>query len=511
MTAAYFQQRVLKHWWFIVLCVALAMLGAVAEVVLVAPTYVARARLAVSQTSIVITAEESAHVNSTPFLAKVAASLPGVSVATLKTEVTSTPVPGTVYFDVFVSDHSPSRAALIANTIAQALVVDARDSQEQPNLVARQMMESAVSDAQTSLNDAITHFNQLEASGAASPHELMIAKATMNEMETRYLDTTQAMVNLQLKQAIQYYLLTIEQPATVEAETVKPSHTLVISLALGIGVLAGILGLLLSDLFVDYVRPLTNLANDVPWEALGRVKARPGGVVAIPDDREGFQGALNSLRFVDLAEPARRIAVVGLGRTDAASEVAAGLALAAAASELRTLLIDAAFPQGTQAQRFGANAQPGLTEALLEARERGDAAAPGQYLQSPNTVAMRDLRLLTTGNAPAISAKVAGASALTTQVYALAQRIGAQITIIDLAAPGRLREMAHLASGADAVVVVVDLRTARRADVTRANNALTAAQANVVGYVVAESADSSAPIRARDARAQGKVVKAVAP
>lgn len=516
MKAASLQRRVLKHWWFLALCMVLAILGAVANLVILPTTYSARTRIALGLPSTMLVAtqyiaSQTSLVTTHEFLSEVAKNLPDIPEATLAKEVSATTVSGTQLFDVVVLDHSPTRAARIANAVAEQLVLDARNTQVQLNVAAHQQMLSAVNEAQTALNAAIENVRQLEASGTASPQELTTARATQDELQLRYVNAVQGLVNLDVDEAATIYLLRIVQPATAAAVTVKPSRSLVIGLALALGALAGIVGLLVSDLFVEYLRPLTNVANEVPWEALGRVKTHPASEVAVPDDREGFQGTVNALRFLDLGAPARRIAVVGLGRADATSEVAAGIALAAAAVGQRTLLVDAAFPQGAQAQRFGVNAQPGLTEALLEAHERGDAAAPGQYLQSPQTVAMPDLRLMTTGNAPTISPTVAGAPAFGAQVFGLAQRIGAQVSVVDLSAPGRLKEMAQFAAAADAVVVVIDLRTARRADVSRAAAALNAAQAHVVGCVVAESGAATAPASASGAPRAGKVVRAVAP
>lgn len=516
MNAASLRRRVLKYWWFLALCTVLAIFGAVADILVLPPTYVATTRLTLTLPSTVIVATqfvatETSLVSTPAFLSEVAKNLPGISEATLAKEVSASGVSGTQLFDVTVTDKNAARAVLIANTVAEQLVLDVRDTQAQQNLQGHQQMQSAVEQAQAALNASIENVRQLEASGTATPQELAVAKATQDELQLRFINAVQGLVNLDITEAATLYLLRIVRPATTAAVKVKPSRSLVVGLAPVLGLLAGIVGLMASELFVEYLRPLTAAPNEVPWEALGRVKAHPTSTIAIPDDREGFQGIVNALRFLDLAAPARHIAVMGLGRVDAASEVAAGIALATAAAGQRTLLIDAAFPQGSQAQRFGSNAQPGLTEALLEAHERGNEAAPGQYLQSPRTITMPDLRLLTTGNAPTISANVAGAPALGAQVFGLAQRLGAQVSVVDLSAPGRVKEMAQLAAGADAVVVVIDVRAARYIDVTRAADALTAAQTHVVGYVVVESGATSNATSANDASRVGKIARTVAP
>lgn len=519
MRLVHYQQRVLKHWWFIALCVALAGLGAVINLVVVPTTYAARTRLVLDlpATSLVASQQfiltQTNYATSTELLAEVAQKVPGVTEAMLVKEVSADPVSGTDMFEVAVLDTNPARGALIANTLAEQMIIDARENETRMNIAALEMMQTNVDNAQHDLNVAKANLQSLRDNNA-TPQQLFTASALVDEAQTRYLNTVQGLVDLQINQAVYLYGLRIVQFATASAAAAQPPRTLVIGLALSLGVLAGIIGLLVSDLFNEQFRLISDPTEVVPWEALGRVKtqgAASGQSVAMPMDREGFESVFMSLRFLDLAAPVRRIAVVSVGRPDATSEVAAGLALAGASSGQRTLLVDAAFPGGSQAQRFGANPRPGLTEALLDARQQGDAATPGQYLQSPTTVAAPDLRLLTTGAAPAVAPSVAGAPALREQVYALAQRSGADLIILDLSMPGRVKGMAQLAAGADAVVVVVDLSVARRADVARAAQALTDAQAPVVGCVIAQSAPGAAPTHIQSPDQQrNKIARTVA-
>jgi Mrp family chromosome partitioning ATPase len=499
----------------------LAAVGAVINLIIVPPTYAVRARLEVDfsstsvQSSLVIANYVGTQINyiqTKPFLQGVAASIPGVTVATLAKEISADPITGSQFFEIVVNDTNPNRGALIANTVASKLVVDARNAMAQLNLVAQQTVLIDVDNAQADLNSAIQDARDLRVSGVATQQQLVSADAIVREMETRFLNISQGLVSLQVTQASNLYLIRIVDLASPTAVTKNPPRTLVIGLALSLGILAGLVGLLASDIFVEYFRPITDLADVVSWELLGRVRVR--GAMAkpplVPDDREGFGATLNSLRFLDLAAPTRRIAIVGIGRGNAASEVAAGLALAGASAGQRTLLIDAAFPQGSQAQRFGVNAQPGLTEALLDMRDHA-AATPGNYLQSATTVTLPDLRLLTTGRAPAVASRVAGSPALRDQIFALAQRLGASLVIVDASAPGHRREMARLASGADAVVVVADLRTARQADVIAAAQMLEAAQANVAGYVVASAEPNTSTTELTGVNSRRSAMRALVP
>jgi len=519
MRVVHYQQRVLKHWWFLALCVALAGLGAVVNLVVVPTTYAARTRLLLDLPATSLVASQQyilTQINaatSTVVLENAAAKLPGVTLATLRKEVSADAISGTDMFEIVVLDTNQSRGALIANTVALELILDSHDSVTRMNVAAQAMMQTNIDNAQHDLNAAKATLQSLRDNNA-TPQQILAASATVDELDTRYINTVQGMVDLQLNQALYLYALRIVTPATASQAAAQPPRTLVIGLALSLGLLAGIIGLLLSDIFNEQFRLIKDPTDVVPWEVLGRVKAQSatsGLAAAMPVDREGFASTLMSLRFLDLASSARRIGVVSVGRPDATSEVAAGLALAGATSGQRTLLMDAAFPGGSQAQRFGVSPQPGLTEALLDAREHGDAAAPGQYMQSPVTVAVSDLRLLTTGAAPAVAPSVAGAPALREQVYSLAQRSGANLVIVDLSTPGRLTEMAQLAAGADAVVVVVDLSVARRADVTRAANALIAAQAPVVGCIVAQPTPVAAPVHAQSPDHSRKLARSVTP
>lgn len=517
MRVASLQRRALKHWWFVALCIVLASLSAGVNLIVLPTTYAARVRLELDLPSTSLVASQQYiltqinNATSSMILTKTAAALPGISEAILAKEVSADAISGTNMFEIVVLDTNPARGARIANTVAQQLVLDGYDSTARMNVAAQTMMQTNLDNAQHDLNVAKANLQSLRDVGA-TPQQLQAAAATVDEFQSRYLNTVQGMVDLQIRQSESLYSLRIVTVASADTAMPQPPRTLVIGLALLIGLLVGIAGLVASELFASYFRPISDPADAIPWESLGSVRVSGvGGSATLPADREGFEATLQSVNFLDLAMSARHIAVIGIGRDDGASEVAAGLALASASTRQRTLLIDAAFPRGSQAQRFGVNSQPGLAEALLDARAHGDAAQSANFLQSATSVSLPDLRLLTTGAAPAVSGRVAGASALREQIYGLAQRLGANLTLVDVTAPGRVRQMAQLAAGADAVVVVVDLRTARRADVARMEQALTDAQANVIGSIVARTAGDAAPASNPGAASPRAVSRAVAP
>lgn len=518
MRIAHYQQQVFRHWWFLALCVALAGLGAVINLVVVPTTYAARVKLVLDLPSTSLLAPQQyiltqvSAATSRELLIRTAAALPGISESVLAKEVSADAITGTDMFEIVVLDTNPARGAKIANAVAQQVILDGYDSRTRMNAAAQQQMQVSVDNAQHDLNAAEANLQSLRDVGA-TPQQLQTASATVDELHTRYLYTVQDMVDLQLQQSLSLYGVRIVSVAAAETATPQPARTLVIGLALSLGLLAGVIGLLVADIYGERFRPIRDLASAVPWEPLGRVGVRGDGgqAVALPEDREGYEGALRSLRFLDLAAPMRHIAIMGVGRADGASEVAAGLALASAAAGQRTLLIDAAFPRGSQARRFGVNPQPGLAEALLDLRSHSDSTPVANYLQSATAVNLPDLRLLTTGMAPEVAGKVAGVPALREQIYGLAQRLGASVALVDATAPGHVRQMAQLAAGADAVVVVVDLRTARRADVIRAEQALASAQAKVVGCVVAQAVGVAAPAAKPGGGPLRSAVRAVAP
>lgn len=497
MRVASLQRRVRKHWWFLALCIILAGLSAAVNLFVLPTTYAARTRLLLDLPSTSLVAAQQyvlTEINaatSSAILAQAAQAAPGVSQRTLAKEVSANAVSGTDMFEIVVLDTNPTRGAQIANAVAQALIADGQNSIMRMNAAAQAQMQTQVDSAQQALGAARANLQSLRASGA-SAQQVQAAAATVDDLQARYLDTVSGLVDLQVQQAVNLYGLRVVSAASADTVTPEPSRKLVIGLALLIGLLVGVVGLVASELFTEYFLPIKDLKDAVPWEALGSVRPTGDGgkSVALPDDLEGFEEVSRSLRFLDLALSAHHVAIIGLGRQDGASEIAAGLALASASAGQRTLLVDAAFPHGSQAQRFGVNSQPGLTEALLDAQSQGEAtgaAQPANYLQSSMTARLPDLRLLTTGAAPAVAGRVAGAPALRGQIYGLAQRLGASLTLVDVTAPGRVRQMAKLAAGADAVVVAVDLRTARRADVIRMQQALSDAGANVVGCVVARA------------------------
>jgi Mrp family chromosome partitioning ATPase/capsular polysaccharide biosynthesis protein len=156
-------------------------------------------------------------------------------------------------------------------------------------------------------------------------------------------------------------------------------------LGLVLGLTLALLAAFGRDAVDRRLRGAGQIGEQLGWPILGHVRESvftapvfftPNGKsMAEERDREAFRMLRQNLRFLDIDNPPKSIAVTSALAEEGKSTVATALACACAASGAQTLLIDCDLRRPSIADRFGLSRGPGLADYLL-----GDAT-PADVVQ----------------------------------------------------------------------------------------------------------------------------------
>ena len=199
------------------------------------------------------------------------------------------------------------------------------------------------------------------------------------------------------------------------------------------GLLGGIVGLLIGVLAAKVAESLDRrlrrpedaleavgypLAGALPKDALGSVPVAEAPTQEEVARMDAFRMLRNNLRFLGGKNPPRSIVVTSPLPDEGKTTVAVGLALAAAASGLKVLLVEADLHRPVHAQRLGLRAAPGLADYLREGLRPKDVVQtydfvdPAVLSQSANGASAEAPRSrlvsITAGNLGLLSAEVIG-------------------------------------------------------------------------------------------------------
>jgi non-specific protein-tyrosine kinase len=363
------------------------------------------------------------------------------------------PVGATDVLGFVVEDRRRARAARLATEYAAQYLA-----------YRRELDSAAVQRAQASVNAAIGELDRTDAGSSDLRSSL-----EQQQAELRALETT---VGSGLR---------LVSPATT-AHRIRPEPAQAAFVALGLGLIGGVLLGFLCEALDTRVRSSNEIRQRLGRPILARVPPRRRG-----ETRDTVTEATWSLRTnFELASAGRGIEVAlvtGSARGAGTSTVAAELATALACSGRRVVLADLDLRQPSVARRFGAEHGPGVAEVAT-----GEVALDDALVPAPIDAGEGSLLVLPAGGRVHDPAALVSGQVLP---GGLIDELRARADLVLIDAPALLEagEAMALTSGVDAVLVVVRLGKARRPMLGELRRSLDAATAGVLGVVVTGGRD----------------------
>ncbi|WDZ83072.1 polysaccharide biosynthesis tyrosine autokinase [Micromonospora cathayae] len=215
------------------------------------------------------------------------------------------------------------------------------------------------------------------------------------------------------------------------------------------------------------------LLGEIPFDAEARTAPLIVGDSATSARAEAVRKLRTNLRFVDVHEPARIIAVTSALQGEGKTTLSCNLAIALAEAGWRVLLVDADLRRPRVADYLGLESAIGLTDVLLGDVPVGDAV---------QRWGDRSLLVLPSGSNPPNPSELLGSKAMADLLTTL--RESADIVIIDTAPILAVTDGVVVAVQADGALMVSQQGRTSRTQVGAAAQALHSVSVRVLGCVL---------------------------
>jgi capsular exopolysaccharide synthesis family protein len=274
------------------------------------------------------------------------------------------------------------------------------------------------------------------------------------------------------------------EPALVQDRyKVRPKLIVTLFLACVMGSFVGLLLAFAVEALEDHYLDLNEAEQDLHLATLGVIpQERIAGPAVLTDPqatdlfREAFLSLHANLGFAAGGNPPGVVVVAAATDGEGTTTVATNLALAAALAGERVALVDADLRQPGVTDLLAFSPKAGLAE-VLSGQARADEA-----LTSVGVGTNGELLVLAAGQCPGIPQALLESPAMDDTLKRLRGR--ADLVIVDAGAVGDTSDALIVAGKSDAVLLVLSLEGARRAQVQGARAQLQRAGAQLLGLVV---------------------------
>ncbi|MGN9813490.1 polysaccharide biosynthesis tyrosine autokinase [Micromonospora sp. BQ11] len=215
------------------------------------------------------------------------------------------------------------------------------------------------------------------------------------------------------------------------------------------------------------------LLGEIPFEGSAKTSPLIVGDAANSARAEAVRKLRTNLRFVDVHEPARVIAVTSALQGEGKTTLSCNLAIALAEAGWRVLLVDADLRRPKVGDYLGLDAGIGLTDVLV-----GDVGV-GDVVQRWGD---KSLLVLPSGSAPPNPSELLGSKAMADLLLAL--RESADIVIIDTAPLLAVTDGVVVAVQADGALLVTQQGRTSRSQVAAAARSLHSVSVRLLGCVL---------------------------
>jgi non-specific protein-tyrosine kinase len=483
-----------RWWWLVIGC---AILGAASAYIVssqIEPVYKASTTLLVQPA---LTTKNSSDLNAMrasaelaqtyvkmitgrPVLKAIKSNLDLNETEGLKKRIKAELIQGTLLIRLSVEDSDPSRAALLANTIAEEFIIQNRTLQQSRYADYLSSLQEQMNDLTLSIKETQAAISSLGTPSTEEDQaELVRLKASLSSYQTSYTSQLKSYEEARLSATQTTDTLTIFEEALKPQNPIRPHKETNAAIASGIGATLAIVIVFLLEYLDDTLKTSDDVNQALGLSTLGTIgKLNKGAeelvtaVEPLSPISEAFRSLRTNIRFSSVDEPIRTLLVTSAGPTEGKSTTAANLAVVMAQAGLKVIIVDADLRRPRLDQVFGLHPRGGLTGSLLEGDMNG-------HLQ-PSKI--EGLMVLPAGKRPPNPSELLGSRRLKELLGELVQQV--DVVIIDSPPILPVTDAAILAQVVDGVLLVVNASETRR-DVTRqAAENLKQVDANMIGVVL---------------------------
>lgn len=409
------------------------------------------------------------------------------------------PIANTQLLELRVNDSVPERAMIVANELANQLILRAPTSGSQQGDAERQaFITRQLDDLELKIEETNTEIiaKQTELAGLFSARQISDLQSQIRALEAKQ-DTLRANYASLLASSSQGAVnsLSVIEPATLPQSPIGPEIIMTVLTAAAIGFSLGVGASYLMEYLDDTVKTPEDVRRVTGLPTLTGISENKGGeshqgLITISNPRSPIAEAYRSLRtavlFSNVDQTARTMVVTSAGPQEGKSFTSANLAIVLAQSSHRVLLIDADLRRPTQQNLFEKQPNYGLTNLLLDMPPAFDSSRLGDmYSQLSRAVlatSIPGLFLMTTGELPPNPAELVGSNRMKALIKALATRF--DFVIIDTPPILAVTDAVVLATRVDTVLLVTRAGSTRQSQLKHAVLRLQEVNANMSGVIL---------------------------
>jgi non-specific protein-tyrosine kinase len=401
-------------------------------------------------------------------------------------QISANVIPNTQLLEIRVMDNDPVRAKVIAEAIAQQLILH---SPTTPSNIDQEQMtftKDQLADLENKIETARVETSNLQEQldNANSSRLIQDLQNQINILESKignWQDTySQLLASIQ---GGNINALSVIEEASIPSVPIGPDVTGNVLLASVIGLVLAVGGAFLIEYVEDTVKDPDDVSRTTNLPTIGSLPAIKGQtnsekLIAVSQPLspvvEGFRALRTNLQYSAVDKPIQSIMVTSPGPGEGKSLLVANLAVVLAQSDLSVILIDADLRRPVLHKFFQLKNRAGLSNALLSSNDKDS-----RFLQETN---VPNLYLLSSGGLPPNPAEMLGSERMRTLIEELKTK--GDILLFDSPPSLPVADAAILSTQLDIVIMVADTRRTRRKDLRTAVEELNRIHAHVFGVVL---------------------------
>lgn len=494
--------RPLIRWWRLIVIVTALALGVSAVSSMFQPdNYVSKTTLVIG-TTFLDPNPDSGQIMISQQLAQIYADMAlrePIQIATMDAlemdwlpDYSSKVIPNSQLVEITVIDTNPERAQIVANELANQLKLQSPTIGDTETGEQQDFIKQQLASLRDQIQEAEKNIEELQKSqvGLTSASQIANIEKDIRE-QTAKLGTlrTNYASFLANSQGGAINILTVVEPANLPRYPTSSNKLIIL-------ILAGLFGFSLgtgSAYLLEYLDRTIKTASDVErvfnQHVIGYISEIPGTdnkatfVTKYPDSAlaENFHLLRSNIEFFRSSNPIKTILITSPSQGNGKTTVASNLALAISQAEEDVILVDADLRRSAVHSSLKMSKSPGLSEVINNKADIQSVIR--QWKRNKN------LKVITAGSRPPNVTEVVGSKRIAAILSKLKENH--ELIIID-APPLIIADSYNLASGADAVIIVMEPGQTSDEQARSIKEQLDRANAKILGFVFNKMSEENA-------------------
>jgi succinoglycan biosynthesis transport protein ExoP len=405
--------------------------------------------------------------------------------SSLAGQVNASAVPNSQLLEISVVDSDPYRAKVIADAVAQQLILLSPTNPSSMSPEEIEFTEAQLNDLQKKIEESSAEIDRLkqELDATNSARQIQSINNQISLQESKITNWQYTYSQLALTRGGSSNTLSILEEATVSTNPISPNIQMNVLMASALGLVLAVGGAFLVEYLDDTVKTPEDAVNSTNLPLLGAIARIEGDNYAemlvaahhpLSPIVEACRVLRTNIQFSTVDHPANTLMVTSPGPSEGKSVLIANLAVVIAQSGNRVILVDTDLRRPVQHRIFSLPNRNGLSDSVLhpvdDIRER---------LQDTG---IANLQLLSSGSLPPNPAELLGSERMGLLIEELKKH--ADTIIFDSPPVLVVADAAILGSKLDGVILVNDSGNTRTVEARRAVEELRRGRVNLLGVVL---------------------------